>query len=126
MASKSHKLSPKFYGPFQVLDRIGTIAYRLHLPPEAKLHNVFHVSQLKAFHGNSPFLNTPLPLLQEGRVLSTPAQVLQARRIQGDWEILAQWAETDPSDTTWEPLASFQVLYPTFKLEDKLFLQEGG
>ncbi|XP_068638480.1 uncharacterized protein [Aristolochia californica] len=96
------------------------------LPPEAKIHNVFHVSQLKAFQGDFPLLHTPLPPLHEGRVLSTPAQVLQARRIQGDWEVLVQWADADPSDTTWEPLAASRALYPSFELDDKLFLQEGG
>ncbi|XP_068662888.1 uncharacterized protein [Aristolochia californica] len=110
----------------EVLDHIGTVAYRLQLPLEAKIHNVFHVSQLKPFQGNSPLLHTPLPPLHEGRVLSTPAQVLQARHIQGDWEILVQWADADPSDTTWEPLSAFRLLYPSFELEDKLFLQEGG
>ncbi|XP_068648557.1 uncharacterized protein [Aristolochia californica] len=93
---KVSQIIPKFYGPFQVLDRTSIVAYRLQLPPEAKLHNAFHVSQLNAFQGDSPFLHTPLPLLQEGQVLSTPAQVLQARCIQGDWEILVQWGTTDP------------------------------
>ncbi|XP_068645213.1 uncharacterized protein [Aristolochia californica] len=120
--SKCHKLSPKFYGPFPLLETIGTVAYHLQLPPDAKLHDDFQVSQLKAFTGDSPLLHTPLLLLQEGWVLSTPAQVLQARKIQGDWEILVQWVDTDPMDTTLEPLASFKALYPTFELEDKLFL----
>ncbi|XP_068662973.1 uncharacterized protein [Aristolochia californica] len=116
-ASKNHKLSPKYYGPFQVMDRIGTVAYRLQLPPVARIYNVFH---------ESPLLHTPLPALNEGRVLSTPAQVLQAHHIQDDWEILVQWADADPSDTTWEPVAAFRTLYPYFELEDILFIQEGG
>ena len=44
----SKKLSPKFVGPFRVLDPIGSQAYRLALPDKyERIHNVFHVSLLE-------------------------------------------------------------------------------
>ena len=40
------KLSPRFIGPFEILERMGEVAYRLELPPSLEgVHNVFHVSQ---------------------------------------------------------------------------------
>lgn len=60
LANRLHqKLLPKFYGPFTVMQRIGTMAYKLELLPYARLHLVFYVSCLKAFHeGSSPIAPT--------------------------------------------------------------------
>ena len=46
-------MSPRFIGLYEVLKRIGPVAYRLTLPPElAKLHNVFHVSMLRRYRSD--------------------------------------------------------------------------
>ena len=43
-------LSPHFIGPYEVLERIGPVAYKLQLPPElAQVHNFFHVSMLRRY-----------------------------------------------------------------------------
>ena len=45
---KKGKLSPQFVGPFEILERVGTLAYKVALPPSlCKIHNVFHVSTLR-------------------------------------------------------------------------------
>ena len=44
------KLSPRFVGPFEILERVGTLAYKVALPPSlSKVHNVFHVSTLRKY-----------------------------------------------------------------------------
>ena len=49
-AIRSRKLSPKFIGPYQILRKIGPVAYEVALPPQlANLHSVFHVSQLRKY-----------------------------------------------------------------------------
>jgi hypothetical protein len=60
------KLAPKFYGPFQVKERIGDLSYRLELSPRSQIHNVFHVLFLKKFVGTPPGEIFPLPPIKRG------------------------------------------------------------
>ena len=53
---KTGKLAPRFIGPFPVLERIGTLAYRVQFPDWLpRVHDVFHVSQLRK-HVHAPDL----------------------------------------------------------------------
>ena len=50
---KKGKLSPRFIGPYEVIEKVGPVAYRLALPPELeKIHNVFHVSMLRRYRSD--------------------------------------------------------------------------
>ena len=42
------KLSPRYYGPFQILQKVGKVSYKLDLPPSSRLHPTFHVLVLRA------------------------------------------------------------------------------
>ena len=47
----NEKLAPRFYGPFEIVQRVGPIAYKLALPAHCHIHPVFHVSQLREARG---------------------------------------------------------------------------
>jgi len=87
----SSKLSPRYYGLFQVLARIGSVAYRLQLPPKSRLHDVFHVVFLKKYTGDSPTTTLPLPPIFHGWAVPALAAVLRARPSSTLWDLLIQW-----------------------------------
>ena len=50
---KKGKLSPRFIGPYEVIEKVGPMAYKLALPPELeKIHSVFHVSMLRRYRSD--------------------------------------------------------------------------
>ncbi|GKE45135.1 putative reverse transcriptase domain-containing protein [Tanacetum coccineum] len=57
---KREKLNPRYVGPFKVLEKVGSVAYKLKLPEElSRVHNTFHVSNLKKCYADEP-LAVPL------------------------------------------------------------------
>ncbi|GMJ08582.1 hypothetical protein HRI_004527400 [Hibiscus trionum] len=63
--TKQHKLSPCYFGSYCVLQRVGSVAYKLDLPESSKIHPVIHVSKLRACKGRPEQQITPLPLLAD-------------------------------------------------------------
>lgn len=59
---KNQKLGMKYFGPFPILAKVGAIAYKLKLPKNARIHVVFHISQLKLFKGDMSDPYLPLPM----------------------------------------------------------------
>ncbi|XP_026439674.1 uncharacterized protein LOC113338474 [Papaver somniferum] len=101
------KLAAKYYGPYSVLQKIGLASYKPQLPAEARIHPVFHVSQLKKQTGVSHTHSPTLPTLEtEGQILVIPAAVLDSRTITRNGsdvpQLLLQWTNASTEDATWE------------------------
>ena len=112
------KLSARFFGPYKVLERIGKVAYKLDLPVGAKVHLVFHVSQLKK-HVGQVLVQSELPIMDaDGLIVKEPVKILDRRMVkQGNHagtQVLVQWANAFPEDATWENLAVLQSRFLHF------------
>lgn len=126
----SQKLSTKYFGPFQVEECIGPVAYRLKLPEGTRVHSVFHVSLLKKRVGSdTPTSGSLPPLRSSGFLRLRPEQVLQFRDVTVDGkkmvEALVKWQDLPLADATWEDYVQLKQSFPTLNLVDKV-LSDGG
>ncbi|GJY74338.1 transposon Tf2-1 polyprotein isoform X1 [Tanacetum coccineum] len=125
---RNEKLAPKYFGPYEVLERIRVVAYKLKLPESSTIHHVFHVSQLKKVIGDQiAILTIPSGLNEEMEMLLQPKEVLGTRMDSiGKHEVLIRWKDLPGYEATWEPLENIQQQFPEFYLEDKVILWERG
>jgi Chromo (CHRromatin Organisation MOdifier) domain len=124
------KLNAKFYGPFQILEKIGTVAYKLQLPLNSQIHPVFHVSQLKPRIGKGEAVVPNLPVLGPERGLRlVPVAILDRKIVKRGnapvAQILVKWSNTTEEEATWEYYEEIKK-YPDFILGDKQSVKEMG
>ncbi|XP_026388033.1 uncharacterized protein LOC113283096 isoform X1 [Papaver somniferum] len=121
---KNLKLSEKFFVPYQVMQRIGQVAYKLQLPPTSRIHPIFHVSQLKTKVGQGVIPQTCLPSLdRDGLMKVNPVAVIDSRAIikgrQQVPQLMVQWSHAAEGDCWWEDTTLITSQFPKFILEDK-------
>ena len=106
-SSGSKKLLPKYIGPFKILDRIGTMAYKIELPAHMKCHNVFHVSNLQPYRTDGRVQPPPIPLVIDDDLQYEVDQVIDHRDIKrgnrSKREYLLKWLGYGPEHNSWEP-----------------------
>ena len=90
-----------------IIWKVGEVAYELELPPESKIHNVFHVSNLKKVVGQQIVTSFELPPLDdEGQLVLIQERILEVRerklrnKIIRDY--LVQWKDLPIEEATWE------------------------
>ena len=112
-------MAPRYIGPFEILEKIGAVAYRLALPVQlAGVHNVFHVSMLRKYEPDaSHVLNWQELDLQadasydEGprEILDSKEQVLRGKTIR---LVKVLWRHHGMEEATWELESAMQSKYP--------------
>uniref|UniRef100_A0A8R7VIG9 Tf2-1-like SH3-like domain-containing protein n=1 Tax=Triticum urartu TaxID=4572 RepID=A0A8R7VIG9_TRIUA len=115
------KLAFKFFGPYKIIEKIGSLAYKLDLPPESQIHPVFHVSQLKPFTPDFTPVFSELPKVPD---LSTtglsPTRILDRCMMKlGNTpmvQIKVQWGAGDSAPTTWENYDVLRQRFPSAEL----------
>jgi hypothetical protein len=89
VATRSNqKLSFKFFGPYEILERIGAVAYHLNLATNNSIHPVFHLLQLKRSLRRDEVLIHKLP--RDGSAVQVPIRVLQRRMITKGGKLISQ------------------------------------
>ncbi|XP_075483798.1 uncharacterized protein LOC142523951 [Primulina tabacum] len=113
------KLAPRYIGPYMIVERIGTLAYRLDLPPSLYLiHNVFHVSMLRKYEPDpSHILNVEdVELDSSLSYVEHPMQILDRKERQLRNKtiplVLVQWSRHGREESTWELEAKMRQEWP--------------
>ncbi|KAM1721715.1 hypothetical protein ACFX12_023218 [Malus domestica] len=116
---KRGKLSPRYIGPYVIIERVGEVAYRLELPPElSKVHNVFHVSMLRHYVSDPSHVIPPQPLEinpdltydeEPVTILDWKDKVLRNKTVS---LVKVLWRNHSAEEATWETEDRMREMYP--------------
>ena len=114
------KLSPRFVGPYDIIEKINPVAYRLALPPELQhVHDVFHISQLRKYVYDPAhvIVHEPLNVDADGltyeelpvRIVDRRVKQLRNKTIP---LVKVLWTHHGVSEATWETEDEMRKYYP--------------
>ena len=114
----SRKLAPRFIGPYTIVEKIGSVAYRLKLPANLRIHPTFHVSRLRlykdplSFDPNRKVPPHPEPDIIDGEPEWEVEQILDKRlrgpRNRRRTEYLVKWVGYSDEHNSWEPESNLE------------------
>ncbi|XP_075074809.1 uncharacterized protein LOC107770622 [Nicotiana tabacum] len=113
------KLSPRYVGPYQIVQRIGRVAYKLDLPPELEaIHPVFHISMLGKFLGD-PSCISPIEDIEISENLSYEEihvaildRQIRKLRTKEVASVKVLWRSNHVEEMTWEAEEDMKSRYP--------------
>ena len=116
---KLGKLSPRYIGPYEIVSKVGPVAYKLKLPPElSRIHDTFHVLMLRKYILDSSHVlrEQPVHLKENLTYEETPVQIVdrkeQVLRIKVIPLVKVLWKNHEREAATWESEAQMRRQYP--------------
>ena len=113
------KMRPRYIGPYEIIARVGPVAYKLKLPPElSRIHDTFHVSMLRKYIPDPSHVlrEQPVQLKENLTNEETPVQILdrkeQVLRSKVIPLVKVLWKIHEREAATWEPEAQMRRQYP--------------
>ena len=133
---KKGKLSPRFIEPYEVVENVGPVAYKLALPPELeKIHNVFHVSMLRRYKSDISHVVSleTIELRPDLTYEEEPVEIL-AREVKEFRKkriplVKVLWRNHNTEEDTWESEEVMWQQYPQLfnegNFKDEILLRRG-
>lgn len=125
MVRRIHKLSKRFYGPYNIVKVVGEFAFKLDFPLTSKIHPIFHGSQLKTCL--DPTTQSFIALINavDNQPLIQPLVVLDWEQAENNdnLQLLIQWEGLSPKDATQKPFSDIKNTYPHSLLKDKVYFE---